>query len=160
MLYDKHIYFVNKLVTKSDIIIIDVHNKKPRKPVGEPTRRSTRVPTQTASIIQASVNSSQGGKRNRRTVSSIEPTSRQLNLLHKVFADDEDRSKEFYVIDVKYYACYQTVCCFSVPYHGNVAAAKLFALDIQKSTDIDDDYIFDCDFVRNNIVGSISDNEV
>jgi hypothetical protein len=138
--------------------------KKTRKPVGEPTRRSTRVPKTTVSTAQASANPEQGEKHHRKTrvpttlVSSKEPTRRQLNLLHKVFADDEDRSKEFYVTDVKYVVSYQTVCCFCVPYHGDVVTAEFSAADLHKSSNADD-YIYDCDYVRNNIVGNISDDD-
>ena len=86
------------------------------------------------------------------TVSSKEvPTRRELKLLHAVFADDEDKSKQFYVTDVKYHAPFKTVCCFSVPYHGNVAAANLLAVNLHNSSNADD-YIYDCKFVRNNIV--------
>ena len=86
------------------------------------------------------------------TVSSKEvPTRRELKLLHAVFADDEDKSKKFYVTDVKYHAPFKTVCCFSVPYHGDITAAKLLALDLHNSSHANN-YIYNCKFARNNIV--------
>ena len=93
-----------------------------------------------------------GPGESKTTVSSKEvPKPRELKLLHAVFADDEDPSKRFYVTDVKYYAPFKTVCCFCVPYHGDVEAAKLLAVNLHNSSNTDD-YIYDCTFVRNNIV--------
>ena len=77
-------------------------------------------------------------------------TRRELKLLHAVFADDEDKTKKFYVTDVKNHAPFKTVCWFSVPYHGDVAAARLLAVDLHNSSNADD-YVYDCKFVRNNI---------
>ena len=94
----------------------------------------------------------------RRMSSIIAPTPHEIKLLHTVFADDEDRSKEFYVTDVKYDDSFKTVCCFCVPYHGDVISAKLSAADLHKSPNADD-YIYDCDYVRNNIIDHISDDD-
>ena len=69
----------------------------------------------------------------------------------ELFSDDEDKTNQFYVTDVKYHAPFKTVCCFSVPYHGDVAAANLLAVNLHNSSNADD-YIYDCKFVRNNIV--------
>ena len=53
---------------------------------------------------------------------------------------------QFYVNDVKYYASFDALCCFCVPYHGDVAVAKLFAVDLCNSSNVDY-YIYDCKFV-------------
>ena len=128
--------------------------RRPRRPAPEQTRRSTRVCSKatvsTDDAAQASVKPGPG--ESKTTVSSKEvPKPRELKLLHAVFADDEDPSKRFYVTDVKYYAPFKTVCCICVPYHGDVEAAKLLAVNLHNSSNADD-YIYDCTFVRNNIV--------
>ena len=128
--------------------------RQPCRPAPEQTRRSTRVSSKatvsTDDAAQASVKPGPG--ESKTTVSSKEvPKPRELKLLHTVFADDEDPTMQFYVTDVKYYASFDAVCCFCVPYHGDVAAAKLLAVDLCKSSNADD-YIYDCKFVRNNIV--------
>jgi hypothetical protein len=45
-----------------------------------------------------------------------------------------------------------------VPYNGDAVTAKLSAADLHKSPNADD-YIYDCDYVRNNIVGDISSDD-
>ena len=82
------------------------------------------------------------------------PKPRERKLLHQVFADDEDPSLKFYVTNVQYYASFDAVCCFCVPYHGDVAAAKLLADNLCNSSNADDldDYIYDCKFVQNNLI--------
>ena len=42
--------------------------------------------------------------------------------------DDEITSIQFYAIDVKYNASFDSICCFCAPYHGDVAAAMLLAV--------------------------------
>ena len=111
--------------------------KRPRKPPGDITRRSSRVVVPAVSIND-----------NAKSSANPLPKPRDLKLLHKVFADDEDSSKLFYVTDVKCYDSFETVCCFCVPYHGNVTAAEQSAVDLHKSSNVDD-YIYDCAFVRN-----------
>jgi hypothetical protein len=134
-------------------------NKRPRKPAGEKTRISSRVQKMAVSTTNDAQTSAQGENVRRRTrthtttVPNKVPTPRELQLLNRVFADDEDKSQEFYVTDVKYHASYKTVCCFCVPYHGDASAAMLSAVILHKSINVDD-YIYDCDFVRKNLVGS------
>ena len=128
--------------------------RRPRRPAPEQTRRSTRVSSKATvsadDAAQASVKPGPG--ESKTTVSRKEvPKPRELKLLHAVFADDEDPSKQFYVTDVKYYAPFKTVCCFCVPYHGDVEAAKLLAVNLHNSSNADD-YIYDCTFVKNNVV--------
>ena len=118
----------------------DLPKKRPRKPPGDITRRSSRVVVPAVSIND-----------NAKSSANPLPKPRDLKLLHKVFADDEDSSKLFYVTDVKYYDSFETVCCFCVPYHGDVTAAEQSAVDLHKSSNVDD-YIYDCAFVRNNVV--------
>ena len=109
--------------------------RRPRRPAPEQTRRSTRVSSKaTVSTDDAVLDSVKPGPgESKTTVSSKEvPKPRELKLLHAVFADDEDPTMQFYVTDVKYYASFDAVCCFCVPYHGDVAAAKLLAVDLCK----------------------------
>ena len=47
------------------------------------------------------------------------------------------------------------MCCFCVPYHGDVAAAKVLAVSLHNSS-YADDYIYDFTFGKNNFVGYIS----
>ena len=130
--------------------------KRPRRPPPDTRRRSTRVSTNTVSTTdaaQASLDPRPGESiRQTTTVSGKEaPKPRVHKLLHAVFADDEDKTKQFYVTDVKYHAPFKTVCCFCAPYHGDVAAAKLLAVELHNSSNADD-YIYDCNFVRENVV--------
>ena len=101
--------------------------------------RSSRVVVPAASI-------------NDNAKSSVNPVPkpRNLKLLHKVFADDVDSSKQFYVTDVKYYDSFEAVCCFCVPYHGDVTAAEQSAVNLHKSSNVDD-YLYHCSFFRNYV---------
>ena len=72
--------------------------KRPRRPAQDILRRSTRVSTTTVSTndtVQASLDPRPGDSISQTTVSSKEvPTPRELKLLHAVFADDEDKTKQ------------------------------------------------------------------
>ena len=88
--------------------------KRPRKPAPEQTRRSRRVSSKATIFTEEAA---PGGSIQEAKVSSKEvPKHRDLKLLHKVFADDEDPSLKFYVTNVKYYSSFDAVCCFCVPY--------------------------------------------
>ena len=84
-------------------------NKQPRRPAPDILRQSTRVSTTTVSTndaAQASLDPRPGDSIRQTRVSSKEvPTRRELKLLHAVFTDDEDKTQEFYVADVKLISC-------------------------------------------------------
>ena len=60
---------------------------------------------------------------------------------------------------MKYYQPYKTVCCFTAPYDGNVDSALTLYADFDFSTDDDvaTKYIFDRDYVSENLVGGDCD---
>ena len=78
-------------------------------------------------------------------------SSAQQRLLNRVFQDDEDDSKFFYVAEVKYFADFDQVCCFCVPYTGNLDAAKALAECAKAANEYDDENIYDCVYVRGRI---------
>ena len=75
------------------------------------------------------------------------PTS----LLHKVFTDDEDENAAYYVSEVKYSADFDQICCFCVPYAGNLERAKELSQEAKSSKRYRDDCIFDCDYVQTRV---------
>jgi hypothetical protein len=89
-------------------------------------------------------------KQGKRQPKSHQPSAEQLELLNKIFTDDEDESKTYYVAEVRYFPDFKQVCCFCVPYYGDVAAAKLLAVNFRKSSNADD-YIYDCKFVQKKL---------
>jgi hypothetical protein len=81
------------------------------------------------------------------------PTEKELLLLHKVFQDDEDLSCQYYVVEVKYYQPYKTICCFTASFDGNAENALALYSDLDFSTEeVADKYIFDCDYVSRNLL--------
>ena len=76
------------------------------------------------------------------------PTDKELALLGKTFTDDEDRTKSYSVVEVKFSPEHDGVCCFCIPYSD---AAK---------RDDDDDLVYDCVYVGNNCDdGSCGDDD-
>lgn len=71
-------------------------------------------------------------------------------LRGKIFTDDEDDTKSYYVADVKYFKGYRQMCCLCVPFKDNLNDAKVLAEEAKRKQEDDHDegLIFDCDFVH------------
>jgi hypothetical protein len=120
--------------------------KRSRTPVTHQLRCSSRV---SAPRVHADVEIDLTVPPPRKTKKG--PSLRQLELADKIFSDDVDKNLQYYVCEVKYYEQYDQVCCLCVPYHGDVVKAKMSSVIYHNANDIDK-YVFDCNFVRNNIV--------
>jgi len=120
--------------------------KRSRTPVTHQLRCSARV---SAARVHADVEIDLTVPPPRKTKKG--PSLRQLELADKIFSDDVDKNLQYYVCEVKYYEPYDQVCCLCVPYYGDVVKAKMSSAMYHNANDIDK-YVFDCNFVRNNIV--------
>ena len=89
--------------------------------------------------------------RDTKKASNTIPSKQQLKLLNKIFTDDEDDTLSFYVSEVKYFSDYGEICCFCVPYHGDVDEAKKLSKSATKKKKYDDDCIYDCDYVKGRV---------
>ena len=94
-----------------------------------------KLPPRAVNQIPASSCRTTSSKRIKESKPQPEPTEVELSLLHKVFQDDEDLSCQYYVVEVKYYQPYKTVCCFTAPYDGNFDSALTLYGDFDFSTD-------------------------
>mmetsp|Transcript_3053 Transcript_3053/g.3225 ORF Transcript_3053/g.3225 Transcript_3053/m.3225 type:complete len:217 (+) Transcript_3053:101-751(+) len=88
-------------------------------------------------------------RKSNKITSTIE--SQQILLLNKIFSDDENPNDIYFVAEVKYYDEYQQVCCFCIPYKGDIEAAKVSAEDFIQSNAYNEDLIFDCTYVKKQV---------
>jgi hypothetical protein len=88
----------------------------------------------------------------KRQSKSHEASREQLELVHKIFTDDEDESKAYYVAEVRYFPDFNQVCCFCVPHTDkNLQLAKDLASSAKYLNVYQDDHIFDCDYVSQRV---------
>ena len=83
--------------------------------------------------------------------SDPQPTKFQLSLLNIDFMHGVNQKLDFYVVEVKRYEPFKQVCCFSIPYDGNVAKALKLYDELHKSNkeiELIEETIFDCRYVR------------
>ena len=82
---------------------------------------------------------------------TVRITEEQMNLQHKIFTDDEDATLSFYIADVKYFPLYNDICCFCVPYNGDIDESRILVEEAMVANEYDDACIFDCDYVMGRV---------